>query len=87
MVSATQADLEEQLRRRLRDARLRIDLCRAYVQKVEGNGGTGIPSRDSGYAYRRALRAENHALREFTRLLQSYSAFVLHGKPPDEEVH
>ena len=84
--SESQVDLEERFRRRLRDARLRIDFCEACVQKVEADAGLFLPS-DNGYVYRRALRAESYALREFTRLLRIYSVLVLSGKVSDEELH
>jgi hypothetical protein len=87
MPPESKSDLEERFRSRLRDAGLGIDLCRAYVKRVETDAGLYTPSSDSGYAYRRALRAESYALQEFTKLLRMYSALVLTGKIPAEEAH
>lgn len=45
-----------------------------------------VPSPDGQYAYQGALRAENAAFAEYSRVLRIFSDLVLHGKMPEEPV-
>ena len=72
-------------RKRLDDAKLRVDFARQYKKEVERDFPVGsIPTADGNFAFHRALRAENVALAEYNRVLRIYGHLILHGEVPDE---
>ena len=69
----------------LTDARLRLDFARNYVAEVMRDfPSTDIPAADSNFAYRKAIRAESLALREYARVLRIYRDLTVQGVIPDE---
>ena len=72
-------------RRRLEDAKLRLDFARNYKNEVERDFPTGgLPTPDGNFAHHHALRAENLALAEYNRVLRIYRHLTLHGEVPGE---
>jgi len=57
----------EELRNRLKDAKLRLDFARSYLQEVQEEP---IGGPDGHFAYHYAIRAETEALREYARILR-----------------
>ena len=70
----------------MNDAFLRLQLARnAGNEAQQVHESSDLPSADGSFAYRKALRAENHALTEYKRILAIYTDLVLHGKIPEVE--
>ena len=77
--------LQELWRKRLADAKVRLDFARHFVTEVKQDlQSPDIPTPDGSYAYRRALRAETLALREYSRVLRIYQDLAVRGVVPDE---
>jgi hypothetical protein len=77
--------LEEQWRRRVEDAGLRLDFARNFVEEVQRDvAAHAVPAADGTFSYQRAVRAENVAAVEYGRVLRIYADLVVNGKPPDE---
>jgi hypothetical protein len=77
--------LEDIWRQRLQDAELRYTRSREQLRNVLRNFPAGkIPPPDGSYAYQQALRAENIALAEYTRVLRIFTDLVVGSKIPDE---
>jgi hypothetical protein len=57
----------DELRNRLRDAKLRLDFARSYLKEVQADE---IQGPDGHFAYHYAIRAETDALREYARVLR-----------------
>jgi hypothetical protein len=73
--------IEELWRRRLADAKLRLDFARQYLNEVQRDQRDGtVPAADGNFAYRNALRAENYALAEYSRILRTFTHLVVGGK-------
>ena len=78
--------LEEVWRLRLSDAQLRLQFARNYMQEVHRDLQEGvIPAADGNFALERAIRAENIAIAEYSRVLRFYTDLVVDGKIPEEE--
>jgi hypothetical protein len=79
-------ELEDRWRKRVTDAKLRLDLARNYVKEVQRDlPRDDIPAPDGDYAYRKALHAENSALAEYKRVLRIFTDLTVNGKIPDED--
>lgn len=86
-MGATRQELESLWRNRVRDARIRLDFSRSYLDEVRQDRRSGaIPEADGDYAYRRALRADRDALAEFRRVLRIFTELVVHGEVPNEKI-
>ena len=70
-------EVEDLWRRRLADAKLRLDFAGECVNEAQRDDISPDGARE------RALRAQNVALAEYTRILRSFSDLVLDGKIPD----
>lgn len=80
--------LEEVWRRRLGDAKLRLEFARDYVLELQKDlKADGIPAPDGNFAYQQALRSETNALAEFRRVLQIFRDLTMDGKIPDEDLY
>ena len=79
--------LEDLWRRRLKDAELRLTFARQYLAEVQRDfpSSRRVHSADGAFAYQHALRAETCALAEYKRVLQIFTAVVIHGKVPAEQ--
>lgn len=77
-------ELEEKWQARLRDSKLRLDVCRLYVKQMQA-AVADIPPTDDGYTYRRALQSERSAVAQYTRTLRIYSDLVVYGRVPAED--
>jgi hypothetical protein len=77
--------LEELWRSRLNEARLRVELARNFLHEVQRDFQDGtVPQPDGNFAYQRALKAENTALAEYSRILRVYHDLTMAGKIPEE---
>ena len=65
----------EDLRNRLRDAKLRLDFARSYLKEVQADS---IAGPDGHFAYHYAIRAETEALRSYARLLREFHDTLEH---------
>lgn len=75
-----QKALRDRLLEQLRDARLRLEFTRSFLEEIREDVRAGsIPPPDGCWAYRQALRAETAALVEYRRVLASCSDFLRHG--------
>ena len=84
-MGATRQELESLWRDRVRDAKIRLDLARSYLEEVRQDRGSGaIPAADGDDAYRRALQADREALTELARVLRIFTELLVHGEIPDE---
>ncbi len=78
-----QSDLDE-LWRRLKDAKLRLDLAHNYVREITEDLKDGaVPEPDGYLAYRHVLRAEDLAAQNYLSILNRYQAVVLGGQARD----
>ena len=77
-------ELEELLRNRLADAKLRLEFARIHLNEVQRDFPFDDPSPDGQYAYRHALREENFALVEYHQILRVYTELLIDGKAPNE---
>lgn len=78
--------LEADWRKRVADAKLRLEHARNFVKEVQQDlRSQQIPSSDGYFALRRALRVEELALKSFARILTKYNNLLLYGKIPKEE--
>ena len=77
--------LEDLWRTRLKDAELRLYFARNYVAEVHRDFPLTDTSSDGQYAYQRALRMENLALAQYTRVLRLYTDLVMRGQIPDKD--
>jgi len=82
-MGATRQELESLWRNRVRDARIRLDFSRSYLDEVRQDRRS---EADGDYAYRRALRADRDALAEFRRVLRIFTELVVHGEVPNEKI-
>ena len=79
-------ELEDEWRRRVAEAKLELDMARAYLVEVQRDLKNGlVSSSDGDYAYQHALRAETRALGRYRDVLAILSDLMAHGKipPPD----
>jgi len=83
-MGSNRSEIEALWRKRLADAKLRLDFARNFLEEVQRDFPIGDPSPDGQFAYQKALRAESAARAECTRLLCLYAHLVLDGKVPDE---
>ena len=75
------------LRKRLNGALDRLNSATLQVQEVLQDYRSGaIPSPDGDLAFRKALRAETEARREYMRVAMALQDLVVHGKIPMEGV-
>ena len=75
MSQAARQELEDFWGQRLKDAKLRLDLARNYLNEVQSDLKSGsIPSPDRHHAYQHALRAEILAVKCFRRVLDTFNA-------------
>ena len=75
--------LEQLWRRRLNDAKLRLEFAKNYLKEVQRDLRLGgIPTSDSNFAYKKALRAETAALAEYHRTLRIVTDLFVRGNPP-----
>ncbi len=78
-------ELEDRWRKRVTDAKLRLDFARNYVKEVQRDLPRGdVPAPDGDYAYRKALHVENSALAEYKRVLRIFTDLMINGKIPGE---
>lgn len=78
--------LEEEWRRRVAEAKLELDMARAYLVEVQRDLKNGLVTlSDGNYAYQQALRAETRALDRYREVLAILHDLLAHGKmpPPD----
>lgn len=79
-------ELEDRWRKRVTDAKLRLDSARTYVKEVQRDLPHGdVPAPDGDYAYRHALHAENFALVEYNHVLRIFTDLIINGKIPGED--
>ena len=79
-------ELRDKWRKRLADAKLRLDFARSFVNEVKNDCASGgVPAVDGGLAYRQAIRAERAALAEFGRIAEILKNLTIHGTVPDED--
>jgi PilZ domain len=72
-------------RRRLTDAKLRLDFARNFMKEVQRDYRAGdIPESDHHFAYQKALRAERFDLAEYNKVLRIYTDLTLNGIVPDD---
>jgi len=77
--------LHEQWRKRVADAKLRLEFARIYLAEIQRDFTAGsAPSPDGRFAYQKALHAEQVALAEYMRVLRLLTVFVVEGKVPEE---
>ena len=77
--------LEELWRGRLNEARLRVELARNFMREIQQDFKNGtMPQPDGNVAFQRAVRAENSALAEYSRVLRVFHDLTVNGKIPDE---
>ncbi|GEM_PF-1859872 len=77
--------LEELWRKRLEDAKLRLEFARAYLREIEADNPSGdIPASDRVYAREKGYRSERAALEEYKRVLRVYADLMEHGVIPEE---
>jgi hypothetical protein len=85
-IQPTHQELESQLRERVADAKVRLDLTRNYLKEVQRDLKSGmLPPSDGRYAHHRALQAETLALDHYQHVLKTLSGLVVDGKIPDEQ--
>ena len=77
--------LEDVWRGRLADAKLRLDFATTYLNEVKKDFKDA--TSDGHYAFERAVRAQNVALADYTRILRIFTDLVVHGKIPDGAQH
>jgi hypothetical protein len=83
---ASRQELENQLRERVANAKVRLDLARNYVREVQRDLKSGtITESDGHHAHQYALQAETLALQHYQSVLNTLSTLVLTGKIPDEQ--
>src|SRR5215831_16527523 len=76
--------LEKLCRTRLDEVKLRVELARNFLREIHEDTKNGtLPRPDGEFAYRRAVRAENLALAEYTRILRIFHNLTVNGKVPD----
>jgi hypothetical protein len=79
-------ELRDKWRRRFTDAKLRLDVARAFVKRVSDGCESGVISVSNGVrAYRLALESERDALAEFDRVAGILEDLILHDTVPDED--
>lgn len=78
--------MENLWRSRLRDAKLRYEFAKNYVNEIrqERKDDGGIPSPDGSLAYLQALATESLAWVQYQHVLGIFTALTLDGKIPDE---
>jgi len=77
--------LEELWRLRLKTAEVHYAYAREKLRNVLKTLPPGdTPSPDGSYAYQQALRAENIALSEYTRVLRIFTDLVVRSKIPEQ---
>lgn len=78
--------LEALWRNRVKDARLRLDFARSYMQEIKQDFASGdLSGPMERYAIQKALRTETVALAEYARILALFNDLVIHGKVPKED--
>jgi hypothetical protein len=86
MSEPSRQELENQLRKLLADAKIRLEIARNHVRKVQCDLKSGaLPPAEGRYAHHRALQAETLALDHYQHVLKTLSDLVLTGKIPDEQ--
>ena len=84
--TSDRAALKELWRKRLKDARLRLDFARSYFREIQGDfADASISAPLERYELDHALRAERAALAEYERILRILNDLVFHGTIPKEE--
>jgi hypothetical protein len=78
-------ELETLWRGRLHEARLRLDFARNFLKEVQRDFPLSEPSPDGRYEYRRAIRLERLALREYRHVQRMLHDLQVNGTVPDEE--
>jgi hypothetical protein len=79
-------ELRDKWRKRFTDAKLRLNLARAFVKEFWEDCESGsVPASDAVCAYRRALDRERDALAEFERVAGILENLILHDTIPDED--
>ena len=68
------------VKRRVDDAKLRLDLASAYVKEVDSDDRSGRIMSRYPDAREHALRAQRSAHAEYQRVLKIYEDFVARGK-------
>jgi hypothetical protein len=78
--------LKDKWRRRFTDAKLRLDLARAFVKEFWEDCESGsISASDAVRAYRRTVDREREAQVEFDRIAEVLEKLILHDTIPDED--
>lgn len=66
----------EELRNRLKDAKLRLDFARNYLKEMQADP---VGGPDGHFAYHFAIRAEAEALRDYARILRELDRVIDSG--------
>jgi hypothetical protein len=78
-------EIEAMWRKRLKDALHQLNSATLQVQEIEEEyRSRAIPSPDGDHAFRRALRTETEARREYMSVLMTLQNLVVRGKIPSE---
>ncbi len=81
----SRSEIEALLRERLKDALHQLNSATLHVQEVQQEyRARAVPSPDGDHAFRRALRRETVARREYMSVLITLQSLVLHGTIPSE---
>lgn len=78
-------ELETLWRTRLHESELRLEFARNFLNGVQREFPLSDPSPDGRYAYRRAIRLERLALREYRHIQRILHDLILKGIVPDEK--
>lgn len=74
----------EQLRQHLQDAKVRYDFAKTYAEEVRQDfANSSIDGPVEMLGYRKALRAEIQALREYNRVLRAMADLALPRAVPE----
>jgi hypothetical protein len=81
----SRSEVEALWRERLKGALYQLNSATLHVHEVQQEYGShAIPSPDGDHAFRRALRAETEARRNYMSVLMTLQSLVLHGTIPSE---
>ena len=77
--------VEDAWREKLHEAESARDFAFAQTRQIQAELPFRPPS-DGHFALRKALRCQDHALHEYTRVLEIFTRLILHGELPKESV-
>lgn len=70
----------DSLKRKVADAKLRLDFASQYVEEIDSDFRSGLTPSPNSSDRERATRAQNSAHEEYLRVLKIYEDFVARGK-------